>query len=92
MNINPLLNLTASIINLYATGLIIWLILNLLARFNIINSYHPFVRKIMNFGDSLYEPLLTQIRKVIPSIGGVDLSPLFLLLLLEFTRGLLYSI
>lgn len=92
MTISPLINLINTVISLYTTGLIIWLVLNILSRFDIINSSHPFVRKIMSFGYSLYEPILYQIRRVIPLIGSIDLSPLVLLLLLNFARGLLFSI
>ncbi len=73
-------------------GLFIWLILGFLIRFNIVNSYNHFVQKIMNFGFSLYNPILSRIRKIIPPISGIDLSPLVLLLALELIKGLLYSI
>jgi YggT family protein len=73
-------------------GLFIWLIIGFLIRFNVVNSYNKFVQQIMSFGNSLYESVLSKIRRVIPPISGIDLSPLLLLLLLELTKGLLYSI
>jgi YggT family protein len=92
MNISPFINLLGSVIHLYTMGLFIWLIIGFLIRFNVVNSYNKFVQQIMSFGNSLYESVLSKIRRVIPPISGIDLSPLLLLLLLELTKGLLYSI
>lgn len=92
MNISPFINLIASIIYLYTTGLFIWLIIGFLIRFNIVNSYNSIVQQLMSFGQRLYEPILSKIRSIIPPISGIDLSPLFLLLLLELIKGLLYTV
>ena len=87
MNISPLLNLIFTVVNLYIFGLFVWIALGFLSKFNIINSYHPLIRKIMEFGYSIYNPPLHQIRRIIPPIAGIDLSPLVLILLLELIKG-----
>lgn len=89
MNISPLLNLVFTVINLYVFALFVWIALDFLSRFNIINSHHPLVRRLMDFGYSLYNPLLEKIRKIIPPVAGIDLSPLILILLLELIKGFL---
>ena len=92
MNISPFINFFGSIIYLYTMGLFIWIILGFLIRFNIVNSYNHIVQRIMNFGHKLYNPILSQIRRILPPFSGIDLSPILLLLLLELIKGLLYSI
>ena len=91
MNLNPFLNLLNSILSLYSTGFIIWIILSWLIRFQIINGYQSFVQQVMKFCYRVFEPPLVQIRKIIPSVGGVDLSPIILLLLLNFVREFLFT-
>jgi YggT family protein len=92
MNISPFINFIGSLLYLYTMGLFIWVILGFLIRFNIVNSYNNIVQKIMGFAHNLYEPILSKIRRIIPTFSGVDLSPLILLLLLELLKGLLYSV
>lgn len=92
MILSPFINLLLSIISLYSTGLIIWIILGLLVRFNIVNSFNQIVQKLVRFGNDLYEPILRRIRRFIPSFGGIDISPIILILLLELLRGIIISI
>ena len=74
-------------------GLYIWVIignaiLSWLVVFNVVNTRNQFVYQLARFLDALTEPLLRPIRKVIPLIGGVDLSPIVLILALQFLRML----
>jgi YggT family protein len=48
---------------------------------------NPIVRVV----DALTEPVLGPIRKILPDLGGIDFSPMILLLVLRFVRGLLGS-
>jgi YggT family protein len=72
-------------------NLVWWLILasvvlSWLFAFNIVNVNNPTVRQI-SYGLSRFtEPLLAPIRRILPSMGGLDLSPIILLLGLEFLR------
>jgi len=91
MNINPFINLIGNIISLYTTAFVIWMILFWLIRFRIINEYQSFVSQIMQFLNRVFEPTLNQIRKFVPPIGGIDLSPLVLFVLLNFTKDFLYT-
>jgi YggT family protein len=72
-------------------NLVWWLILasvvmNWLFAFNIVNAHNPTVRSIAHGLSRATEPLLAPIRRILPNLGGLDLSPIVLLLGLEFLR------
>jgi YggT family protein len=78
--------LLSSIITLYQYVIIAGAILSWLIAFNVVNPRNQFVAGIGRFTYSLTEPALRQIRRFLPSLGGVDLSPIALLLGLEVVR------
>jgi YggT family protein len=83
-----LLNLIATLISLYMWVLIVSVITSWLIAFNVINTRNQFVYQVMHVLSALTEPVLRPIRRVIPIIGGIDFSPLILILLLVFLRNL----
>lgn len=88
---NPFINLLAELIHLYMLCIIIWTVMATLISFKVINSYQPVVRKIMYALNRLCEPALKPIQKILPDLGGLDISPIILLLLLNFVRESLYT-
>ncbi len=64
-------------------------ILSWLVAFNVINTYQPFVQTVSRFLHNATEPIIGKIRRFMPDLGGVDLSPLVLLLCIHFIRILL---
>jgi YggT family protein len=64
-------------------------ILSWLVAFNVINTYNDFVRSFLNALDRITEPLYRPIRRVLPDFGGIDFSPLVVLLLIYVLRMLL---
>jgi YggT family protein len=56
----------------------------------VINLHNPFVRQVAYILAQLTEPLLDPIRRVLPSLGGLDISPVILLLLLYFLQRLIF--
>jgi YggT family protein len=89
---NPFLWLVHVIITLYIWVLIAAAVLSWLVAFNVVNRYNPTVRMI---GDTLYrltEPLLRPIRNVLPSLGGLDISPVILILALLFLERVIFWI
>lgn len=82
--------LISSVINLYQIVVIIYLVTRLLIQFGVVNSYNQFVQFILQFGGSLVEPVLAPIRRIVPLIGGIDLSPLVLLLALGFINRIAF--
>ncbi|MCI5050397.1 MAG: YggT family protein [Rickettsiales bacterium] len=87
----PFIELILSILHIYSYIVIAWVILSVLISFEIINRFNQVVQKINYVLDRLVEPALKPIRKVLdkilPNLGGVDLSPLALLLLINFAQS-----
>ena len=86
-----LLWLIDTIIDLYIWLLIAQAILSWLLAFGVINRYN---RGVAVIGDFLYrvtEPLLRPIRSVLPNFGGIDISPVILILILYFLSDLIIS-
>ena len=79
------------VIQAYIWVLIASAILSWLVAFDVVNRRNPFVTKVGLFLYRVSEPVLRPIRRVLPLIGGVDLSPLVLILLLMFLRNLLFE-
>jgi len=68
---------------------IIGVIMSWLIAFNVINLSNQFVRMIYDVVSRLTEPLLGQIRRFLPDLGGVDISPVILILLLWFAKDVI---
>jgi YggT family protein len=70
-------------------ALVLWAILSWLIAFNVINMQNGFVRGLVNGLDRFFNPMLRPIRRVLPDMGGIDLSPMVLILLIMLVqRGL----
>ena len=81
-----LLAFIAYVINLYEYVVIAAVTLSWLIGFNVINTYNPFVRSLWQAITAMTEPLLKPIRRIMPDLGGLDLSPVILLLACLFVR------
>ena len=94
MPLNPFIWLILEIITLYTYVVIAAVIVSWLIAFGVINTYNRYARGIVQFLDAVTEPVFRQVRKVIPPIGGLDLSPLIVLIALQFLSYLIsyYSI
>jgi len=84
-----------AILNLFNTivGFLIWAIilsavLSWLIGFNIVNINNKLIYIIADFLNRLTEPFLSPIRRILPYLGGIDLSPVILILLLIFLKDL----
>ena len=82
-----LLNFISYLITLYTYVIIASVILSWLLAFNVINGYNPFVRSLWNGLRAVTEPLLMPIRRMLPDLGGIDISPVILLLACFFIRS-----
>lgn len=83
---NPLVYLVDMVFSSINFLLMAWIILSLLESFNLVNSYHPLVRKISLALSRLFEPVLQPIRRYMPDLGGLDLSPVVLMIVLNFIQ------
>ena len=89
LTMNALFILIDQIISIYLYTLIAYVIITLLVQFEIVNRYNRIIDLILRGLIALHEPLLIKIRKYIPFIGGMDFSPVIVILLLSFIRNLL---
>ncbi|RCK44084.1 hypothetical protein TH25_20295 [Thalassospira profundimaris] len=84
--------LIQTVIHLYIWCLILQAILSWLVAFNVINTSNRFVYMVGDFLYRITEPALRPIRAILPNLGGIDLSPVVLILLLSFAQNLLTEI
>ena len=63
-------------------------ILSWLFAFDVINHRNRFVNQLANFLDAVTRPLMEPFRRIIPPLGGIDISPIVVLLLLQFANVL----
>jgi YggT family protein len=87
--IDPLIRVAIIAVDLYIWVIIIGAILSWLVAFNIINTTNQFVYTIIDFLYRITEPALRPIRKVVPKFGGIDISPIALILGLVFLQMVL---
>ncbi len=85
----PIINLLSTAITLYVWVLIISAVLSWLVAFNVVNTRNQVVRTIGDICHRLTEPALRPIRQRIPNLGGIDISPIILILALFFVRDAL---
>lgn len=78
----PLLEVILFLLNAYWWVIIIAVIVSWLIAFNVINTRHPAVAMIYDVLLRLTEPVFRPIRNVLPNFGGLDLSPLIVLLII----------
>jgi len=83
----PIIDLIDTLISLYIWVLIIGAILSWLVAFNVVNTRNRAVYLIGDFCYRVTEPALRPIRRFLPNLGGVDISPIILILLLWLVRN-----
>ena len=86
-----LLNLISTVITIYIWLLIAPAVLSWLLAFGVVNRYNRAVTSIGDFLWRITDPLLRPIRSVLPDLGGIDVSPVILILLLYFLRDLMFE-
>jgi YggT family protein len=79
-----------------ALGIYVWILIgsaifSWLYAFNVVNPRNQVVSAIGNMLYRLTEPALAPIRRYLPNLGGVDISPIILLLIIFFIRRLLWT-
>ncbi len=87
---NPFLWLVSALIWTYIYILIAAAVLSWLIALNVLNSHNSTVRMIWNFVYQVTEPALRPIRAILPSLGGIDISPVILIIGLMFLERLIY--
>ena len=78
--------LVNTILSIMTWSIILSAIISWLFAFDVINRRNRFVNQIADFLDRLTAPLLEPFRRIIPPLGGMDISPIVVLLLINFAR------
>ncbi len=86
-----LLNLISTLITIYIWLLIAQAVLSWLLAFGVVNRHNRVVASANDFLWRITEPALRPIRSVLPDLGGIDISPVILILVLYFLRDLMFE-
>ena len=85
-----LLDVILIVLQLYIWLLIAAAILSWLVAFNVVNTRNQFVAMIGDFLWRITEPVLRPIRSIMPNLGGIDISPVILIIGLLFLKQLIF--
>ena len=76
--------LVLQVLKLYSYVVIANVVITWLIAFNVLNTQNRFVYAILDLSYRLTEPILNKIRRFLPNLGSLDISPIILLLLIWF--------
>ncbi|MDP3641514.1 MAG: YggT family protein, partial [Alphaproteobacteria bacterium] len=88
----PFLELINGLLGFYQLLIIIAVIVNLLAAFNILNTYNRGVFVFVTTLNRFTDPVLFQIRRLIPTMGGLDFSPVIAIFLIQVLQNVIRQI
>ena len=84
-----LLSFISYLLTLYIYILIAAAVLSWLVVFNVVNSRNPIVASIGEFLYRITEPVLRPIRNMLPNMGGIDISPIIVILIIYFIQAVI---
>jgi YggT family protein len=84
-----LLGFISYLLTLYVYILIAAAVLSWLIAFNVVNTRHGAVAMIAEFLFRITEPVLAPIRRLLPSLGGIDVSPVIVILIIVFIQSVI---
>ena len=87
--LGPIFGLIDMVFDLFIWILIIAVVMSWLISFKVVNTTNRFVYLIADFTYRITEPALRPIRRFLPNLGGLDISPIVLLMLIWFLRDVL---
>jgi YggT family protein len=86
--VNPVIWLILTLLDVYSWIVLAAVVMSWLLAFNVVNYHNNIVRSVVRFLDILTEPVFRQVRRVLPSIGGLDLSPIVVFIAIIFLQKL----
>ncbi|MBL8894099.1 MAG: YggT family protein [Rhizobiales bacterium] len=81
---NPIIWLIVTVLQIYFWILVATVVASWLVAFNIINRHNDVVRQILFALSRLTEPVLAPIRRMLPNLGGLDISPIIVAIIIQF--------
>ena len=88
----PLIHVISIVLNLYWWVLIIMVVMSWLVQFNVLNTRQRAVYMVMDILYRLTNPVLRPIRRFLPDMGGLDVSPVVLIIIIFFAQDVLARI
>ena len=82
--------LVYELLNIYKYIVIVNVIISWLVAFSVLNTHNRFVYSILELSYKLTEPMLNKIRRFLPNLGSLDISPVILLVLIWFLQTCMY--
>ena len=89
--LNALLYIFNTIVDLYIFVVIIAVVVSWLIAFGVLNTYNANARTLVRVLDALTRPVFRPVQRILPSIGGLDLTPLIVVIALQVIRSLVNS-
>ncbi|GAA0581106.1 YggT family protein [Rhizomicrobium electricum] len=86
--INPVIWLIVTLLDIYSWIVLAAVIMSWLLAFNVVNYHNNIVRSVVRFLDVLTEPVFRQVRRFLPTLGGLDLSPIVVFIAIIFLQKL----
>ena len=90
--LDPLIQVVVIALDLYIWAIIISAVMSWLVHFGVINPRNNFVRMVGEFLWRVTEPALRPFRRFLPNLGGIDISPILLILLIFFIQRVLLNV
>ena len=87
--LDPLIQILLIALNFYVWLVIAAAILSWLIAFGVINTYNRFVYMVNDFLYRITDPALRPLRRIVPNLGGIDISPVVLILIIYFIQMVL---
>ena len=88
----PVFTILLIALDLYMWVVIISVVLSWLVAFNVVNTHNRFIYMVGDFCYRATEPLLGRIRSILPNMGGLDISPVLLILGIVFLKEFIYRL
>jgi len=88
--VGALVDVLMVVLRFYTWVIVAAVIASWLVGFGVINIHNQFARMIVSALYAMTEPLFAQVRRILPPFGGLDLSPMVVLLLIFFLQSLLF--
>ena len=86
-----LLDIIGYLISILRMLVIVQFVMSLLISFNVVNTANHFVRSVWHAVNVLLDPILNPIRRIMPDTGGLDFSPMVLIIGLTIAQKLIYG-
>ncbi len=81
----------SQLISIFIFVLLINIVLSWLLAFNVVNPHNRVVAMFIDFSEALTQPVLAPFRKVIPAMGGIDITPIIVFVLLRAIQGFILA-